>query len=530
MQDGDVLSRIRNYVLRRDVLAVAIILLLTCLVTHPNLRNPDIDDLDSAHHLMDGYFFRDLIVDQPQSHLSSYVLNYYKQYPALGFIFWPPLVPAVLGVFCFFGGPHVLVARVCMFCFGLLFSLAFYALLRRRFSTWLSVAGVVAVITVPGMAWSFNQVMLELPTLAVMCLAVLAYFRLVDSLHEPSSYVRALLCALACAAVVYSKQPAWFLYCAIAFDFLVCHARHLRKREVWLAVIATLVFCVPLALFTIKFGHADLVQSVGNDTQLIMRQYQSLPRWSLAAWSFYPRLAPSLLNPILVIAVLGALALTVLRRGFLRSHALWLGWFCFAYLTFSYYDNRLPRHATFWWPAWIALAVACIDVVMKSMPQRLTPALLILLLFPVPFQLRAAWRTDFTDYRLVQKPITDLFVRGEPGNILVFGADKQVLTALIREHDISRAVHVIRGERLLDGTQSLGSVCRRYRIGTVLVELPTEKALNEEENLRDLASMQVVLKSQFLRRGTPVTLLAYRYVGPIDSRMAEIPLSKGLIE
>jgi hypothetical protein len=62
------------------------------------------------------------------------------------------------------------------------------------------------------------------------------------------------------------------------------------------------------------------------------------------------------------------------------------------------------------------------------------------------------------------------------------------------------------------------------------VELPSGKALNEEENLRDLASMQVVLKSQFLRRGTPVTLLAYRYVGPIDSRMAEIPLSKGLIE
>src|ERR1039458_2066824 len=105
-----------------NMLGLALILAFVCLISQPSLLSPDIDDLDSAHHLMDGYFFRDLIIDHPVSHLPTYALNYYKQYPALGFIFWPPLFPFVLGLFCLVGGPHVLTARMCIAFFGLIFS------------------------------------------------------------------------------------------------------------------------------------------------------------------------------------------------------------------------------------------------------------------------------------------------------------------------------------------------------------------------------------------------------------------------
>jgi hypothetical protein len=493
-----------------------------------SLRNPGIDDLDSAHHLMDGYFFRDLFVAHPVVHIASWSLNYYKQYPALGFIFWPPLFPFVLGLFCVAGGPHVLTGRICMLCFGFLFGVSFYAILRRQFSVWLSLAAVCSAITVPGLARSFNQLMLELPTLAVMCVAVLAYYRLIDHLPDATSKRRALLCAVACAAVVYTKQPAWFLYPVLAFHFLLLHRSFLRKREVWIALVTFSVLCLPLALFTVKFGRANLAQSVGSNTKLIMANYEALPRWSLAAWTFYPRLAWPLLNPFVITLTLGALALAIARRHFLRANSVALGWFLLAYLTFSFYDNRLARHATFWWPAWIMLAAACLDALMRATPRRWNTAWPVLLLLPVPWQMRQTWRTDVTDYQQVQAPVAALFAHGNPGNMLLFGQDKQVIVALVREHDSSQTVHLVRGERLL-ATGTLSDICRRYRIGTVVVELPESEALDRQPYSAGLSSLQPMQQGVFFRRGTPVRLLSFAYNGPMDPTMANVPLSNDLL-
>ena len=63
----------RNGVL--NLLALATILAGVIVVSLPTVTSPDIDDLDSAHHLVDGYFFRDLIVDHPVSHLEAYALG-----------------------------------------------------------------------------------------------------------------------------------------------------------------------------------------------------------------------------------------------------------------------------------------------------------------------------------------------------------------------------------------------------------------------------------------------------------------------
>jgi hypothetical protein len=520
---------LRNSLLTRDMLALAVLLVLVCLISRPSLHNSGIDDLDSAHHLMDGYFFRDLIIDHPHSHLPAYVINYYKQYPALGFIFWPPFFPFVLGLFCLAGGTNVLTARICLLCFGIVFSIALYLILRRRLSAWPSFAVVAAGISMPGMVWSFNQIMLELPTLAMMCLAVLAYLHLTDHLGQPGGSIRrGLLCAAACAAVVYTKQPGWFLYPVMMLDFLLIHRRFIRKPEVLIALAGTAVLCLPLALFTIKFGHANLAQSVGANTALIMKQYKALPRWSLAAWTYYPRLAASMVNPVILILAISACVLAAVRRNFLREHALWFGWLFFAYVTFSFYDNRLPRHATFWWPAWIVLAASCLGILMKSMPQRWAWVMPLFLLLPIPLQIRSSWRTEFTDFQHVQAPIAELFEKGDPGNILAFGPDKQMLVALIREHDPDRTVHVVRGERLLEGKQTLLQVCRRYRIGTVLIELPDSESLDKQEKLFDLTSLTRVQDSPFLRRGAPVHILAFHYAGPIDPKMAEVSLSNEL--
>ncbi|MGI4755652.1 MAG: glycosyltransferase family 39 protein [Janthinobacterium lividum] len=523
----------RRFPLNQDLFLRALILCVVVLISLPSLGSSAIDGLDSAHHILDGYFFRDLIVSHPFRGLPHFALAYYQQYPALGFVFWPPLTPAVFGLFDLVGGPHVLTTRVSMLFFGATFALALYSVLRRQFPALLSFCAVVAAVTVPGISRSFNEIMLELPTLAFMMLAIMSYQRFVEpSDGTGSSLRRTVLFSFASAAVIYSKQPAWFLYPALLFDFLLNHRPELRTKKVRIAVGLIALLCLPLVAYTVKFGHANLAQSVGNNTKLIMTNYQSLPRWSLAAWTFYPRLAPSLLNPLVMLLACGALATAFLKKDFLRANALWIGWFVFAYLTFSFYDNRVARHATFWWPAWIVLAAAFLYFLQRNVraPQARFAALLLLL--PVPFQARAAFQQTYGDFQGERPVIAGLFAGRDPGNILLFGSDKQVFIALIREYDGNRQVHAIRGEQLLSSGVPLATICHDYRIGTVLIEIPEGKPVLQDAGLSavlDSSVFQPLQAPTFTRYGHPVRAATFRYTGSMSPTIAPVSLSNRLL-
>ena len=511
---------------KMDALAAVVIAVLAVLISLRGLGSNGIDGLDSAHHLLDGYFFRDLIVDHPFRTLPHYTLSYYKQYPALGFIFWPPLFPFFEGLFDLVGGAHVLTSRICLLCFGMLFGIGFFAALRRNLPTGIAFAAACAAMAVPGLSRSFNELMLELPTLAVMCVAVLLYLRMVNGLGQPHSMRRAVLCGVACAAVVYTKQPGWFLYGALLFDFVLRYRRVPGSRVVWATMATIFVLCLPLAVFMLKFGHADLAQSVGSNTKLIMKNYDALPRWSWGAWTFYPRLAPSLLNPVVLVLGLCGLALAVVKRSFLRSNALWVGWFALAYLTFSFYDNRLPRHASFWWPAWIALAAAALEWIRERTPPRVAMALPILLLLYIPAEAWAAYHANYSDFEGERQAASSIFANGSQGNVMLIGADKQLFVALIREMDTSRKVHIVRGNDLLqDATPA--SLCYRYRIGTVLLDRPASDGAPDK--MWQTSDFHQTGQSTILRNGVPYTVTVLRYSGPMSATMEDVPLSKRLL-
>src|SRR5678815_5209908 len=85
---------------------VAVLAILFCAVfvlSYHTLGMQTIEGLDPAHTIMDGLYFRDLIIDHPLNPI-SYTLSYYRQYPALGFLFWPPFFPFVLGLGFLVGG------------------------------------------------------------------------------------------------------------------------------------------------------------------------------------------------------------------------------------------------------------------------------------------------------------------------------------------------------------------------------------------------------------------------------------------
>jgi hypothetical protein len=515
---------------RQHLAGLLLVLLFVFLACSPNLRSTNIDDLDSAHHILDSYFFYDLAHNPPHGHFAAYVTNYHKQDPALGFLFWPPLFPAVAGMLCLVLGAHVLTVRLAILLFGAIFGVSFYEILRREVGWLMAAAATCAAISAPGVFWSYNQIMLELPTLAVMCVAVLAVRHMVDRAETPTSYPRAIGTAAICAAVIYAKQPAWFLYPCLLLMALQSPGLR-RKRETYVALAAWAIFCVPLALFTLKFGHANLAQSVGSNTQLIMPTYKSVPRWSLAAWTFYPRYAFSLLNPLVALLGLAGLVLCV-RRDFRRSHLLWLSWFVLFFVTFSFYDNRVSRHATFWWPAWVALAAAFLSWVGHRLNPKIARLLPLLLVLPIAWQLPADFHQDYSDFHDERPIIASLYAGRDPGNVLLFGSDKQTFIALIREFDVNRRDVAVRGERLLDGGADLGKICQSYRTREVLVELGPDDSLQRHPEFEPLESSPQFVRetsTTYPRRGKPMQVFVYRYTGPIDSKMAEIPLSDKLL-
>jgi hypothetical protein len=222
--------------------------------------------------------------------------------------------------------------------------------------------------------------------------------------------------------------------------------------------------------------------------------------------------------------------LTIVSPTFRRNNTLWIAWFALAYLTFSFYDNRLARHSTFWWPSWVALAAACLEYVRQRVPSRFARILPFVFVVAIPWQLGSSRHQDYSDFREQRPLVASLFANGNPGNVLLLGADKQTFVELIREYDHERLVHVLRGDALLNSDTSLQDICRRYRIGKVLVALSpggTSGMPNLAETVAPL--LRPFAEGQFLRRGQAVRVLEYDYVGPVDPVMADVPLSGKLL-
>src|ERR1039458_8205541 len=214
------LKRYQCYVTR--LLPYLAIVIVVGVISTYAIGSTAIDGLDSAHHIMDGIFFRDLLVDQPLAHPIAYTLDYYRKYPALGFLYWPPLFPSIEGFAFLFTGIDIRTSRACILCFGVILGIVFYRLLQRRHGSLYGFLGAILLVSTPLVASYLNQVMLEVPAIAMGLLTIAAYRRLAT--NEDAVRLReGILFAVVAAAAAYTKQTIVFVYAAIACDVLVHH-------------------------------------------------------------------------------------------------------------------------------------------------------------------------------------------------------------------------------------------------------------------------------------------------------------------
>ncbi len=500
-------------------------------VSWHGLRSPELEGLDGAHHVMDGIFFHDLLTDLPFSRIASYPFDYYKQYPALGFIFWPPLFPFVEGVVFKVAGISLFTAQISVLLFSVLLAFCVYRAGRHFLPPLPALATTLLVLVAPGLYPYFNVVMREIPMLAMMALTTLLYLNAVRR-PQPAGLWPWLSVALAAALALYAKQTAFILFPAIVADLLLNHRTLLRTRQPWLAAAAAVVLLLPLALFTLKFGKANIEQSVGQNTQLIMSGYQGLARWSLENWLYYARSLPLQLHWSILLLALAEVVCSLFRPARLKSNCLWLVWLLSFYLVFSYFDNKSDRFTVL---AVIPLCALAMQFVWQSLLQFMpsvtkgasatgvlaVPALCALLL-PQPLQ------TLHGTHAIMQQ----FDVASMDGNIAYWGKYRQAFVYNFRVQDRERSHFMLQGGDLLTDTRTLAEQLRDYRIRYLFVEPHNLSAEDQAiiAALTALPGISQVFAGEFRDRQTTHSLLVFRNDNPLATSMKPITLSSRLIQ
>jgi 4-amino-4-deoxy-L-arabinose transferase-like glycosyltransferase len=509
-----------------------IVTLLLCatlfLIGHQGLLNPQLGGLDEAHNVMDGVFFRDFYATLPLSELKSFPLEYYKQYPALGFIFWPPFFPAIEGLLFLIGGITLLTAQLSIMLFGLALALSVYGLLRKDLPAVPALLGSMALIASPGLHPFFNSIMREVPTLAMMALTLLLYRQATAT----AALWRWLLLGLVASLSLYTKQTAFVLLIAIAVDLIVNQRHQLKQKGPWLGLALATVLTIPLILFTWKFGKANLAQSIGEGTQMIMSDYAGPSRWSLQSWTFYATSLAAFFNPILLLGLLASPLFSFRMLGWWRTNTLNLAWIALFYLIFSYFDNKSERFVSLIAIPATLLATQFIWSGIQPFFRQAKTVSAWLLGIAVCW---SAWSTHDDDL-VTMKGIDDIMTRfdiaSSDGNFAYFGDYRQVFVYYIRLGDVNRSHYVLQGDDLLMAASDLDSRLHDYQIRYIFVEPDNLNTADKAalEQLQSLEQVSVAYSGEFYRGKDRHRFIALRNNGELAASMRPFDLSSNLVD
>lgn len=548
--------------LQRLGLAAAVSAGLTASV--PGLLHERITGLDQAHHIASSLFFHDAFRDLPLTNPLCYVYDYYRQYPALGFVFWPPVFHAAAGAVMTVVGPGVFAARLTLALFTALLAGCFYLCVRRCAPPLIALLATGVLLTVPLMIELENSVMLEIPMAAMVCLTLVAYFRLIDR-GRWIGWGEVLLASVLCAGIVHTKQPGVFLLPALWLDLAWNHRPLLRDRRTWVLMGLVVLWCLPLALFTLKFGRVNLAQSFGNQGNIYVAAHHVADRWSIAGWTYYLREAPAQVNGLLCLLAMAGGVAVCWQRELRRRQGVWVAYILCWYLLFTLFDNKQPRFVSAVVPGVVALATVCLCSRDPQTQRRGRRPRISSWLWKKPAveqsggppglsaegadrrsvpALRLAFAAGLLAVLLADqggeahihvpqgypglKELTASLVQPElDGNLVFFGADYQLFMPWVRLLDPTQRVAVLRGDDLLAAAGSLSRALEAYRARYVLVdpESPPGVVFQAAVGEQLPATLQHRRRFRFDNGHKSFEVDLYAYTGPLADEMAQVPLA-----
>jgi 4-amino-4-deoxy-L-arabinose transferase-like glycosyltransferase len=317
-------------------------------------KRGDIDWPDASRHALNGAFVLDFIHQLPWRHPIEFAYDYYRQWPALTILFYPPLFYGVLSAVYAVLGVSEASALLTELAFLFLLAWGAFRLSRHWLDPPPALAVALLLIGAPELAFWGRQIMLDVPAYAFLVWSAEFLIRHLKSGRKWSLF-GAVICAVAAA---YTKYNAIFFVVPIAISLGYAYGwRVFRQRAVLQAAALGGVLLLPLVGIFFAFGSYNLGQAAalpGAETS----------RWSIAELTYYARIMPSVISwPTLAFACLYLLALPfapALRLA--RADAVFLAsWLLVGYAFYSMIAVKEPRHILFITYPLALMAVLAID-------------------------------------------------------------------------------------------------------------------------------------------------------------------------
>jgi 4-amino-4-deoxy-L-arabinose transferase-like glycosyltransferase len=186
---------------------MAVLIVITAVLLARGLTDAGFVYSDDARHAMDGVFFMDFFKDLPLFHLYDYVTQYYTKYPALGVGYYPPFFAIVEAPFFWIFGISITSARLCVAFFTFIAVIFWFRLVRQIYDEQTAFYSSLLFVTTPFVITWARGVMLEMPSLALIIVAVYGFYNFIA--HDSRRH--GLLMVLATVAAGYTKQTTVFI-------------------------------------------------------------------------------------------------------------------------------------------------------------------------------------------------------------------------------------------------------------------------------------------------------------------------------
>lgn len=290
---------------------------------------------DATRHAMTGVFLADVLRDLPISDPLGYAERYYAKYPAIAFLFYPPLYHLILGVGFSVFGPSQAVAIGIGSIFAFAYAAGVFALARRWLPTPVALAGAVLAATLPEVLLWGRQVMLDVPYLAMLAWAGWALAVYAEDKKEGMLWLALMLCM----AATFTKLNALFFS---PLFLIAAHRRYgwgfLRERTIWMAALAGAAVLLPFIVFMALFNPY-------NVTNLVDHPFAHTGYFNNL--TYYLRVLPDQMSwPLVILSVIGTAFL--FARGDHRESfvvRILLAWTVLSYTAFTLISVKEPRHS-----------------------------------------------------------------------------------------------------------------------------------------------------------------------------------------
>jgi len=409
-----------------------------------------------------------------------YTYQYYAQYPALGFVHWPPLFHLAEGVMFFLFGPSVVVARVTTLLFALLGLYFWFQLVSHLDGKWTAFISTVVLAGLPSVLLYEKAVMLEVPSLALCIVAIYFWVRYLEERSTRLACWFGLFAGLA----LLTKQQSVFLapFCLIAL-LITRRWRLLWTATTFQALAICLLIAAPFYALSLGVDISSIKANLTKGVEHIAHPY-----------TYYLAMLPARLGKLLLgLSVVGIAS--CFFGGKREASQIMLAWIAAWYLVFTLIATKDPRYVTYWVPPFVYFAVALFTA--KNMQRLARPIAVGMLAVLVARTSWSAWNYE-RPYVSGYNQVAQKIVSSENGGVVLFDGDLAGnFIFFMRANDPRRHFVVLRkalyvtdvmpqfgSVELVHSQADLDELLKEYGIKYVVVEKNARLEFNSQKILR----------------------------------------------